>query len=108
MKKLIIYLLAAVCASVSVKSMALGDKEAGVLIGVGSTLLLGRILNPQDPNAKYYPYNPNGEFRPFRCSGDSVQCAYERGVWERQYQEWMKEKDAAYQCGRFGHCGPTQ
>lgn len=92
----------AYCLSVTTAN-AIGDKEKGILIGVGSTILLNKVLT-NDQNSQYYPHNPNGEFPPFRCNGDSVQCAYERGKWEREYEQWQKEKDKAYQCGRYGKC----
>ena len=87
----------------SSESRAIGDTEQGILWGVLGTVTLSKIFE-QDDQDQYYPANPNGEFPPFRCSGDSVQCAYERGRWEREREEWLKEKDRAYQCGRFGKC----
>lgn len=82
------------------KSSALGDTEEGILWGVLGTVTLGKILNNQS-DSQYYPSNPTGEFPPFRCSGDSVTCSYERGKWEREREEWLIQKDRAYQCGRY-------
>ena len=59
------------------------------------------VFQGDEDNSQYYPTNPTGEFPPFRCSGNSVTCAYERGKWEREHEEWMKAKDRAYQCGRY-------
>lgn len=83
----------------SSKSSALGDTEEGILYGIIGTIGLQKVLEPKD--SEYYPTNPTGEFRPFRCSGDSVTCAYERGKWERERIEWQKAKDQAYECGRY-------
>ena len=83
----------------SSKSSAVGDTEQGVLWGIFGTVLLGEVF--KDDESEYYPHNPTGEFPPFRCSGDSVTCSYERGKWEREREEWMKAKDRAYQCGRY-------
>jgi len=82
------------------KSKAIGATEAGVLYGVFGTVILQEVFNKED-GGQYYPENPNGDFPPFRCSGDSVTCSYQRGKWERERIEWQKAKDQAYQCGRY-------
>ena len=86
---------------------ALGRREEGVLIGIGSTLILQGVFN-RDRGPVTYPQdggwgrtNRNGQFPPFRCTGSEVDCAYERGVWERKRQEWEDMKAEAYLCGRY-------
>lgn len=92
---------------------ALGKREQGVLIGLGSAIVLGSVLDRDDRYDDYYdPNNPSdvyyGRYRgfpKFRCEfRSSVQCAYERGRWERARDEWYKDKDRAYRCGRYGEC----
>ena len=84
----------------SSKSQAIGDTEAGILWGIFGTAVLSEVFS-KDEESQYYPHNPNGDYPPFRCSSDSVTCAYERGKWERGHEEWLKAKDRAYQCGRY-------
>ena len=81
---------------------AIGKREEGALIGVVSTLLVTSAL--QDRRSTYDRHDTRSEFPPFRCHSDSVQCAYERGVYEREHEKWLEEKDAAYRCGRYGDC----
>ena len=88
----------------STKSFSIGSTEQGVLYGVFGTVLLQKIFTKQDNTSQYYPENPTGEFPPFRCSGNSVECSFQRGVWEKQHEEWLKAKDVAYRCGRYGEC----
>ena len=91
----------------SSKSQAIGDTEQGILWGIFGTTVLMEIFDPSNRDDQYYPNNPTGEFPPFRCNGDSVTCAYQRGKWEREYEDWLKAKDRAYQCGRFPeNCNP--
>lgn len=100
MKTLIVAAIAAVLTFGSAQSKAWGPTEQGILWGILGTVTAGHIFNKSN-DGKYYPENPNGDFPPFRCSGDSVQCAYERGKWERERIEWQKAKDLAYECGRY-------
>ena len=103
MKAITLAAVAAVLILGSNQSKAIGSTEAGVLYGIFGTLILQKVANKED-DSQYYPENPNGDFPPFRCSGDSVTCSYQRGKWERERIEWQKAKDQAYQCGRFGKC----
>jgi len=84
-----------------------GDKERGIIYGVLGTVLLSELAQANRHRNDYYyrnnryyrdPYR--GGFPPFRCSGDEVRCAYERGVWERELQAWQEAKNRAYWCGR--------
>lgn len=106
---------------------ALGKREEGVLIGIGSIWALNALSKDRNRDydrERYERWVGTGqygdayrgdfgqrsrhvqptEFPPFRCYGDSVQCSYERGLWERERDEWLKDKDAAYRCGRYGEC----
>ena len=98
MKAITLAAVAAVLILGSNQSKAIGSTEAGVLYGIFGTLILQKVANKED-DSQYYPENPNGDFPPFRCSGDSVTCSYQRGKWERERIEWQKAKDQAYQCG---------
>ena len=111
MKSLILALLAATL--VSTNANALGKREEGVLIGIGSAILINSVMRDREHNdVSDYGYDHHGryrwsrvnEFPAFRCRDNSVQCAYERGVWERERAIWKQEKDNAYRCGRYGEC----
>tara|TARA_B100001057_G_scaffold294419_1_gene294521 strand:+ start:1155 stop:1493 length:339 start_codon:yes stop_codon:yes gene_type:complete len=111
MKSLILALLAATLVSTNVN--AIGKREEGVLIGIGSAILINSVLRDREHNdvSDYgyghhdrYRWSRGNEFPAFRCRDNSVQCAYERGVWERERAIWMQEKDRAYRCGRYGEC----
>ena len=105
------YFIAALFFVFSSNTFALGKTEEGVIIGLGSAFILHEVFG--DRQGSYggygtrdtYGYGDYGrQFPPFRCRGDSVRCAYERGVWEREREIWLKEKDEAYRCGRYGDC----
>ena len=111
MKSLISALLAATL--ISTNANALGKREEGVLIGIGSAILINSVMRDReyigvsdykDDRYGRYGWSTGHEFPTFRCRDNSVQCAYERGVWEREKAIWMKEKDRAYRCGRYGEC----
>lgn len=94
---------------------ALGKREEGVLIGLGSAILLGSVYrNGESRRTGGYGYPTYGrgygygqtDFPPFRCHGNSVDCSYQRGVWEREREIWLQEKEDAYLCGRYPEkCG---
>jgi len=100
MKAITLAAVAAVLIFGSSPSKAIGTTEAGILYGIFGTVILQEVFNKED-GSQYYPQNPNGDFPPFRCSGDSVTCSYQRGKWERERIEWQKAKDQAYKCGRY-------
>jgi hypothetical protein len=111
MKSLIPALLAA--ALISTNANALGKREEGVLIGLGSVTLINSVMRDREYSATgEYGYSHQGrygwsrgnEFPAFRCRDNSVQCAYQRGLWERERAIWIQEKDRAYRCGRYGEC----
>lgn len=109
MKYLIAAALAVSLLSAS-NANALGKREEGVLIGLGSAILLGSVAKNRGGSGDYgygrgYGYG-NTDFPPFRCSGNSVDCAYQRGRWEREREIWLQEKEDAYLCGRYPEkCG---
>ena len=74
-----------------------------MLYGVFGTLFL-QHLNEDDKEPQFDPNRTTSEFPPFRCSGDTVECSYQLGKWERDREEWLKAKDVAYRCGRYGEC----
>jgi len=111
MKSLILTLLVATLVSTNVN--ALGKREEAVLIGIGSAILINSVMRDREHNdvSDYgydhhdrYRWSRVNEFPAFRCRDNSVQCAYERGVWERERAIWKQEKDHAYRCGRYGEC----
>ena len=87
---------------------ALGDREEGVLIGIGSLLILDELAGRDRDVGRIGVFRGNRatrDFPRFRCSSrDAVTCAYERGVWERERELWYKEQHRAYRCGRYGEC----
>ena len=86
---------------------ALGDREEGVLIGIGSLLILDELARGREVDriGVYRGNRATRQFPRFRCSSrDAVTCAYERGVWERERELWYKEQARAYRCGRYGEC----
>ena len=85
----------------SQKAHAIGDTERGILYGLGIYKVYD-VITAQEPWEPGQTYGNTSEFPPFRCSGDSVKCAYERGVYERELEEWQDRKNKAYECGRYG------
>ena len=62
--------------------------EEGVLIGIGSAILINSVMRDREHNdvSDYaydhhdrYRWSSVNEFPAFRCRDNSVQCAYERG-----------------------------
>lgn len=79
------------------------DKVDGVVIGIAATKLFEAVL--EDINNRegviYVPGDVD-DFPPFNCSSeDSVTCAYERGVYDREHKAYKQQKIYAYECGRF-------
>jgi hypothetical protein len=86
---------------VSTQASALGDTEEGILYGLGIYKLYD-IITEQPEWEPGQIYGSSSEFPPFRCRGDSIKCSYERGLYEREREEWEDEKQKAYECGRTG------
>jgi len=103
MKSLLISVVAASALLASAQASAWGDREQGILIGVISGFALNEYRNQQQNQPMTYPNSgASGQFPAFRCQGSEVDCAYQRGVWERKREEWEQMKSDAYQCGRYG------
>ena len=83
------------------KANALGQTEEGILYGIGLYKIFD-IITEEEPWEPGQTYGSSSEFPPFRCRGDSVKCSYERGVYEREREEWEDRKQKAYECGRYG------
>ena len=71
----------------SSKANAFGDTEEGILYGLGIYKIYD-IITEEEPWEPGQTYGTTSEFPPFRCRGDSVKCAYQRGVYEREREEW--------------------
>ena len=80
---------------------AIGETERGILYGLGIYKIYDVITEEEEWKSGQV-YGSDQEFPPFRCSGDSIKCAYERGLYEREREEWQDRKDKAYECGRYG------
>ena len=80
---------------------ALGQTEEGILYGLG-IYKVWDIINEQPAWEPNQTYGSDQGFPPFRCKGDSIKCAYESGVYEREREEWEDKKTKAYECGRTG------
>ena len=85
----------------STQAVALGDTEEGILYGLGLYKLYD-IITEQPDWEPGQTYGSSSEFPPFRCRGNSIKCSYERGVYEREREEWEDAKQKAYECGRTG------
>ena len=85
----------------SSKANAIGDTERGILYGLGLYKIYD-VITDQEEWEPGQTYGDRSEFPPFRCRGDSIKCAYERGVYEREREEWQDRKNKAYECGRYG------
>ena len=85
----------------SAQTQALGDTEEGILYGLG-IYKVWDVITDEEPWEPNQSYGYESGFPPFRCSGDSIKCAYERGAYEREREEWEDKKTKAYECGRTG------
>ena len=103
MSKVIYVVVTTYLFTFSLPSYSIGSTEQGVLYGVFGTLFL-QHLNKNTKQPQYNPNNTTSEFPPFRCNGDTVECSYQLGKWERDREDWLKAKDVAYRCGRYGEC----
>jgi hypothetical protein len=83
------------------KANALGQTEEGILYGLGIYKIYD-VLTEEEP----WEAGQTGEyvsgFPPFNCKGDAIHCAYQRGVYEREREEWEDRREKAYECGRYG------
>ena len=85
----------------STNAFALGQTEEGILYGLGIYKIYDVITDaPEWEPGQTREYG--GEFPRFSCKGDGIKCAYERGVYEREKEEWEDKREKAYECGRHG------
>lgn len=98
MKKVIAFVVALALAT---PAFAMNDRLEGVLIGIGTAIAVDKVFRNRGGTP---PWSTQRGFPPFRCTGDEIQCAYERGVYERMRQEYEEEKRKAYECGYYGNC----
>ena len=117
MKKVILFSTLIALTIFAGSASAIGEREKGVLIGIGTSLLYDRVFRQPQGFPGGYPgpggyggygaVGTYGSFPPFRCSApnpQSVQCSYERGQYERARQIHQQERQDAYRCGRYGEC----
>ncbi len=83
------------------KANALGQTEEGILYGIGIYKIFD-IITEDDPWEPGQTREYGNEFPPFSCRGSGIDCAYQRGVYEREKEEWEDARDKAYECGRYG------
>jgi len=80
---------------------ALGQTEEGILYGLG-IYKIWDVITEEEEWKSGQVYRQDQGFPSFRCRGDSIKCAYERGLYEREREEWEDKKTKAYECGRTG------
>ena len=85
----------------SSKANALGQTEEGILYGIGIYKIFD-IITEEDPWEPGQSRSYGDSFPPFSCRGSGIECAYQRGVYEREKEEWEDARDKAYECGRYG------
>ena len=89
----------------STNAYSLGQTEEGILYGLG-IYKVWDIINEEEEWKSGQVYGQDQGFPPFRCKGDSIKCAYESGVYEREREEFEDKKMKAYECGRTGRNCP--
>ena len=89
----------------SSKANAIGDTEAGILYGLGIYKIYD-LINEEEPWEPGQSRDYGNSFPPFRCKGSGIDCAYQRGVYEREKEEWEDAREKAYECGRYGRNCP--
>lgn len=47
-------------------------------------------------------YTHKDEFPHFRCYQNNINCAKLRAQYDTEYSHWLREKDRAYACYRYG------
>ena len=85
----------------STNAYSLGQTEEGILYGLG-IYKVWDVITQEEEWKSGQVYRQDQGFPPFRCRGDSIKCAYERGLYEREREEWEDQKTKAYECGRTG------
>jgi hypothetical protein len=105
MKNILLALTVVILMVPSPKSMALGQTEEGILYGIGIYKIFD-IITEEDPWEPGQSREYGNEFPPFSCKGGGIDCAYQRGVYEREKEEWEDKREKAYECGRYGRNCP--
>ena len=85
----------------SMKAQALGDTEEGILYGIGIYKIYD-VITQDDPWEPGQSREYGDQFPPFACRGSGIECAYQKGVYEREREEWEDAREKAYECGRYG------
>ena len=85
----------------SSKANALGQTEEGILYGIG-IYKIWDIINEEEEWRAGETYGNSDSFPPFKCRGDAIDCSYQKGVYDREKEEWYDKKQKAYECGRYG------
>ena len=85
----------------SPEARALGQTEEGILWGIGIYKIFD-IITEEEPWEPGQSRSYGSEFPRFSCRGDGVECVYQRGVYEREKEEWEDAREKAYECGRYG------
>ena len=84
------------------KANPLGQTEEGILYGLGIYKIYD-VITEDDPWEPGQSSNGYGDqFPPFSCRGSGIECAYQKGVYEREREEWEDAREKAYECGRYG------
>ena len=83
------------------KANALGQTEEGILYGIGIYKIFD-IITEEEPWEPGQSREYGSDFPPFSCKGSGIDCAYQRGVYEREKEEWEDRREKAYECGRYG------
>jgi len=101
MKTILLALTIVVLMVPSPKSMALGQTEEGILYGIGIYKIFD-IITEEDSWEPGQTREYGSDFPPFSCKGSGIDCAYQKGVYEREKEEWEDKREKAYECGRYG------
>ena len=101
MKLLLIALTTAILLVPSPEARALGQTEEGILYGIGIYKIFD-IITEEEPWEPGQNRSVGSEFPRFSCKGSGIDCAYQKGVYEREREEWEDAREKAYECGRYG------
>ena len=101
MKTILLVLTAALFLIPSPEARALGKTEEGILYGIGIYKIFD-IITEEEPWEPGQSRGYGDQFPPFSCKGDGIECAYQKGVYEREKEEWEDRREKAYECGRYG------
>ena len=83
------------------RAEALGQTEEGILYGIG-IYKIWDLINEEEEWRAGETYSNSDSFPPFKCRGDAIACSYQKGIYDREKEEWYDRKQKAYECGRYG------